>query len=192
MPTTISCFSYRQWDRVPFHFIFIKYENFVKVILNSKSVIFTNYELASNQILFQIFILSLLLTKDISCISSVFDKNKIKYGVETLRHWKKSKIADYYEFVEIDNGRNPLNSMEPKRASSDKKMRKFFKMFINFCEDELIKDPIIIVDEYITRESDKLFNYFDRYIHHEVKINILSRILHTYGHDVCKSVNRFI
>ena len=193
MPS-ISCFSYRLWDRIPYNFIFIKFEKFVKVIINSRVVIFRNDELASHQRLFQIFTLSLLLTEDASIVSTVMDKNKVKYGVSTLRHWKKSRIANYYGFVELDksNTRNPLNAMEPKRASSDKKMRKFFKLFNCFYFNEMIKDPLIIFEEFFAREGNEVFDYFERYIHHECRVNILSAILHNYGHDVYSSVNRFM
>ena len=78
MPS-ISCFSYRLWSRVPYNFTFIKFEKFIKVILNSRTVVFTNDELASHQRLFQLFTLSLLLTEDTSQVSSIMDKNKIVY-----------------------------------------------------------------------------------------------------------------
>ena len=193
MPS-ISCFSYRFSNKIPYNFIFIKYEKFVKVIVNSKSVILQNEVLASNKQLFQFFTLSLLLTDDTSIVSYVKDKNKIKYGVETLRYWNKPRIADYHGFVELDKSsyKNPLNTMEPKRQTGDKKLRKFFKLFNFFCNNEIVEDPIIIFNEFITREGNEVFNYFEKYIHHECRVNMLSTILYTFGRDVYDSVNQFM
>jgi len=195
MPS-ISCFSYRLWGRVPYNLIFIQFEKYIKVSINSRTVIFMNEELASHKGLFQLFVLSLLLTEDTSTVSSVMDKKRVKlnYGVATLRHWDKSRIADYYGFVPLEKSiaKNPLNAMEPKRASSDKKMRKFFKLFNLFWENEMIKDPLIIYEEFFARESFEAFDYFNRYIQHECRINTLSSILHNYGRDVYGSVKRFM
>ena len=193
MPS-MSCFSYRLWSRVPYNFTFIKFEKFIKVIVNSRSIILRNDELASHQRLFQIFILSLLLTEDTSTVSYVTDKNEAKYGVETLRYWNKARIAHYYGFVQLEkySKRNPLNAMEPKRASGDKKVRKFFKLFSLFYENEMIKEPVIIADEFIAREGNEDFAYMERYIKHECRVNMLSSILHKYGSDVYHSVNQFM
>lgn len=194
MPS-ISCFSYRFSNKIPYNFIFIKFEKFVKIIFHfSKSVILQNEVLASNKELFQIFSLSLLLTDDTSIVSCVNDKNKIKYGVETLRYWNKPRIANYYGFVQLDKSsyKNPLNMMEPKRQSGDKKIRKFFKLFNFFIKKEIVKDPLIIIDEFITREGYEAIQYIEKYIEYECRINILSNILHKYGRDVYDSVNKFM
>jgi hypothetical protein len=56
----------------------------------------------------------------------------------------------------------------------------------------MIKDPLIIYEEFFARESFEAFDYFDRYIQHECRINTLSAILHNYGRDVYGSVKRFM
>jgi hypothetical protein len=186
----ISCFSYRLFH----NFIFIQFEKFVKVYYNTKAIILTNEELISNKVLFQIFIISLLLTENTSIISSVKNKNKKIYGVSTLLHWNKSNYMNYYGVIEFEKlvSKNPLNMMEPKRDNSDKKKRKFFKTFNNFCKYDFIKEPITIINEFINEESIEAFNYFKKYIQYECKINILSMILHNYGKDVYGSIIRFI
>jgi hypothetical protein len=186
----ISCFSYRLFH----NFIFIQFEKFVKVYYNTKAIILTNEEIISNKILFQIFTISLLLTENTSAVSSVKNKNKKIYGVSTLLHWNKSNYMNYYGVIEFEKlvSKNPLNMMEPKRANSDKKKRKFFKKFNNFCKYDLIKDPITIINEFINEEKTEAFNYFKKYIHYECKINILSNILHNYGTDVYSSIIRFV
>lgn len=75
----ISCF-YIHYNRHPINFTFIRFTNFIKVILNKRSIILTNERLASNIELFQIYKLSLLCTKDSSTIEKkqeyiINDKN---------------------------------------------------------------------------------------------------------------------
>ena len=82
--------------------------------------------------------------------------------------------------------------MEPKRQSGDKKIRKFFKLFNFFIKKEIVKDPLIIIDEFITREGYEAIQYIEKYIEYECRINILSNILHKYGRDVYDSVNKFM
>jgi len=194
MPS-ISCFYYRLWTRKPFTFIFVKFEKFVKVMLDHKAVILTNEELASNPELFQMFVLSLLLTENTSKVDSVInDDNKISYGVSSYQYWNSSRPKFELCFNELEKSRtkNPLNAREPTRASSDKKVRKFFKSFREFYENEMIKDPSIIVEEYLDRHASDVINYFNRYIEHECKVQMLSSIFHNFGRDIYASVNRFI
>jgi len=193
----ISCFLYRLWFRLPYNLTFIKFDNFVKVVLNSKSIILSNEDLASNQRLFELFILSLLLTEDISTISSVIHENgRINYCVSTLNYSNGSRqlISDNYVPIPLEKSRtkNPLNSREPKRASSEKKLRKFFKSFEIFYDNEMIKDPLFIYEEFFERELCGIIEYVEKVSRYETKINILSTILHNYGCDVYRSVNRFL
>jgi hypothetical protein len=195
MPT-ISCFFHRLFFRPPYVLTFVQFEKFIKVSLNSKSVILTNAELVSNKRLYQIFIMSLLLTKDTSKIELVVDEcdGLHNYGVATMRHWGSLKLPYCYDFTQLEKAsrKNPLNASEPKRASSDKKCRKFFKSFHTFYENEMIKDTLIIYEEFFYVQMIDLFDYFDRYIEHESKIAALSSIMHTYGRDVYRSVQRFM
>jgi hypothetical protein len=85
-----------------------------------------------------------------------------------------------------------LNSREPKRASSEKKLRKFFKSFEIFYDNEMIKDPLFIYEEFFERELCGIIEYVEKVSRYETKINILSTILHNYGCDVYRSVNRFL
>ena len=83
----ISCFKgiYNKYSVI---FTFIKFKNYVKVILDAKSVILTNMQLISNIELFQIYKLSLLCTKHSSNIETInkysfINKNKYIYGILT-------------------------------------------------------------------------------------------------------------
>ena len=195
MPS-ISCFYHSIFSRPPYILTFIQFEKFIKVFLNARSVILTNEELASNPLLFQIFILSLLLTEDTSKINSFVDAfdGKRKYGITTMRHRKCIRYPEYHEFTELQKSitKNPLKTSEPKRQSGDKKVRKFFKFFNSFYENEMIKDIDVIYDEFFHVKMVDIFDYFDRYIEHECKISLLSSIMHTYGQDFYSDVMRFM
>lgn len=196
MPT-ISCF-YNHYNREPFNFTFIQFEKFVKVILNYRSIILTNKQLASNPLLFQVFKLSLLLTEDTSMISSNIDEysKKTVYGVSTMKYWKHIHLTDYYSFIELEkfSSKNPLNGKEPKRASSIKKIKKFMKLFHGLYEADKIVKPNEIMNDYFVDVMDmiNIFDYFERYIEYNRKIEMLSVILHNYGRDVYRSVKQFL
>lgn len=195
MLPSISCF-YVHYNIKPHNFTFIKFEKFVKVILNSKAVIMTIQQLVENIQLFKIFKLSLLLTKDTTQVSS-FDNfiiGKILYGVLTERYWKNLRLTEYDEFILFEKSptRNPLNASEPKRASSRKKLNKFHKLFERVLNSGFIKEPEVIMNEFLENEATEIFDYFRRYIEHERKIEMLSMILHNYGHDVYCCVKKFV
>ncbi len=194
MPT-ISCY-YNSYNDIPFTMFFIKFENFIKVSLNFKAVILTNEELVSNIELFQIFILSLLFTKDTSKASMICDDDIINkpikwYGIITHVYDKNNKSINYYnKFFSLYKCRyrNPLNTQEPKRASSYKKIKKFFKFFYLNYFVKMVKEPLVIMNEYIEQET---FN-IERLIQYEKKIEILSVILHNYGYDVYSNIIKFV
>jgi len=195
MLPSISCF-YVHYNCEPYNFTFIKFEKFVKVILNFRAVIMTIEQLVENVQLFKIFKLSLLLTKDTSQISSsvdVFDGNTY-YGVETERYWKHLRLTQYDELILLERSatRNPLNAREPKRTSSRKKLNKFLKLFQTVLESGKIKEPELIMDEFLYNEAAEIFDYFRRYIEHERKIEMMSVILHNYGRDVYGCVRKFL
>lgn len=192
--TTVSCFYYRLWTRKPFTFIFVKFEKFVKVMIDHKAVILTNEELVSNPELFQMFVLSLLLTENTSNVDTVINDDNISYGVSSYQYWNSSRPKFELCINELSRSKtkNPLNAREPTRSSSDKKVRKFFKSFREFYENEMIKDPHIIVEEYLDRHASEVINYFNRYIEHECRVQMLSSIFHNFGRDIYASVNMFI
>jgi hypothetical protein len=191
MPS-ISCFYHRLFYQDPNKIIFIKFENFVKIIFKNKCIILTNKDLTSNQRLFELFLLSLLVTKDTSKINSMVANDKIIYGVETMKY-ERSRFADYYKIIKISNiKKNPLNAVEPKRASGNKKFRKFIKLFNEVYKTEIIKEPLIMMEEFYYIKHYTLFDYFRNYIDYENRIINLSMILHNYGRDIYISVRRFL
>jgi hypothetical protein len=188
---SISCF-YCHYNIDPVNFTFIQYKNFIKVCLNKRIVILTNKQLISNTDLFQIFILSLLCTKN----NSKVQIDHAIYGVLTKMYWKNFRFTDYYNFIELEksNNKNPLNTLEPERSSSAKKIRKFMKLFNKYITK--INNPNDLICEYLANEGyNELIEYFTKYIDYNrnnTQINMLSQILHNYGVDVYSNVLRFI
>ena len=195
MLPSISCF-YVHYNRDPHNFTFIKFEKFVKVILNARAVVMTIEQLVENVQLFKIFKLSLLLTKDTSQISSSVNviNGTTFYGVVTERYWKNLRLSQNDELILLEKSatRNPLKASEPKRASSRKKLNKFHRLFGRVLESGFIKEPEVIMDEFLQNEAAEIFDYFRRYIEHERKVEMLSVILHNYGRDVYGCVMRFV
>jgi hypothetical protein len=191
---SVSCF-YCHYNIDPVNFTFIQYKNFIKVCLNKRVVILTNEQLVSNHQLFQIFKLSLLCTRNSSNVQMEQDI----YGVFTTMYWKNLRFTNYYNFIELEKSncrspKNPLNTLEPKRSSSVKKLRKFMKLFNKYITK--IKNPNDLICEYLIKNDfDELMEYFTKYINYNKnnpQINILSRILHNYGVDVYSNILRFM
>jgi hypothetical protein len=190
--TSISCF-YVHYNRDPINIIFVKYQNFFKIFLNDKSIILTYQQLVYYRELFQIYLLSLLLTEDTSKISVDVENYKNVYGVSTIKYWKHLHLTSLYNVILLEKSphKNPLNASEPKRSTSLKKINKFMKKFDRYYY-EYIMDVDKIFLEYYEMESSQMFNYFQRYIQHEKKIEMLSVVLHNYGKDVYNSVMKHL
>lgn len=195
----ISCF-YNHYNRDPANFTFIQFEKYVTVILNSRSVIMTKEQLVLNSDLFQLFKLSLLCTEDISVVYlKEMDKDKYVYGVKTQIYWKRLYFTSGYECVEMikanwKSPKNPLNREEPKRASSEKKIRKFLKLFNSYIIS--MKRPNQYIREFYAHyKLDELQEYFRRHIEYNQsnpKIAGLSSIMHNYGRDVYNCVRDYL
>ncbi len=195
MTPSISCY-YMHYNRQPYNFTFIKFEKFVKVILNTRAVVMTFKQLVENARLFKIYQLSLLLTNDTTQIFTSVDEfsGDVIYGVMTVWYWKYIRLSGFEEFTALEKSRykNPLKSCEPKRESSRKKYNKFLKLFNSEDVVNKMKDPDVVVREFFQKESGDIYDYFRRYIEHEKKIMMLSVILHNYGRDIYKCVKQFV
>jgi hypothetical protein len=189
----ISCFNQNK----SVNFTFIEFNQFVKVSVNNRIVILTKKQLGSNYKLLQMFKLSILCTKDTSVATSyiINDTGATVWGVNTQIYWKQQYFSNY-EFTQLHSSqfRNPLLAQEPKRASSNKKIKKFMKLF-HYMMTERIHDQNAIIRKYYTSELLYLTNYFTRYIEHNRnnrQIQMLSQILHNYGYNVYSSVQQFL
>ncbi len=199
MIPSISCF-YFHTNINSFKFVFVEYEKFIKVIINSKSVIIEKKELPLNPRLFQLYLLSLLLTEDIENIKKLVDNDDLSkkplYYINT--NWymcfnkKNMELTKNTICTILPKNKNPLNANYPKRSSSSKKIKKLIKFIDSFYNYNKINNISLIISEYINNETKELVEYFNRYEQYENKIIILSTILHNYGTDIYTSINKFI
>ncbi len=192
MPT-ISCI-YVHYNREPLNITFIKFNNFIKVIFNNKSVILTFSQLMYYREFFEYYLISLLLTKDSTKIDVEIVDNKPVYGVSTIRYWKNLYLTNDYKVIPLEKSshRNPLNAAEPKRSTSINKIYKFMKKFYIYYNNDHIIYPVDLLNEYYFMESTDIIEYFNRYIEYNKKIEMLAVILHNYGRDVYNSVRKFL
>lgn len=191
MSPIVSCF-YIYYTSNPIQFIFIRYENYMKIILNSKSIIISNNRLIENKILFQIYILSLLCTKDTSKLDKNYNERFKKYIYSMLvkKYWKCVYYTYEYEYIEILL-KDPFISKEPKRESSSKKLKKFMKIFNSYISILRI-DPINCIIDFYEMESIEFAEYFRRYINYNRKIYLLTNILHNYGRDIYMTIRSYL
>ena len=193
----ISCF-YVHYNRNEVNFTFVRFEKFIKVILNDRSVILTNEQFVSNNKLFQIYILSLLCTEDSSTIqieqiNIKRDRTVNSYGVLTKINWKLMYFTNDYRFIPLKKLfiNNPLNMEEPKRATSMKKVRKFLKL-LNGNIADLMDEPDKIINDFYRHESEEVIDYLESYISYNVQTIALHSIIQKYGSDVLTSVSKFL
>jgi hypothetical protein len=167
----ISCF-YVHYNIAPIFFVFIKYNNYFKVILNNIYIILENKQLVDNTELFQIYILSLLCTEDASIISY-----KNIYGVNTMRYWKNLYFSSNYKFIELNKYyKNIL--VEPKHSSSKNEYIKFNKYLFNYMN--VIKHPLNLIIEFINHNTKEEFNIINKY----KKIMLLMCVKRRLGYDI--------
>jgi hypothetical protein len=193
----VSCF-YNIYDKSCVKYIFIKYENYFKVIINSKSIILSNKSVVNNKQLFQIYILSLLCTNDTSTVDIMTIKNKSTelyipstickniYGIFAEKYLGYNYFTNYSSFVELDENiyRNPLLSIEPKRESGNKKIRKFEKLFYKSLTTN--DTPIDLIIEYYNVKTSVEYTIIDKYKYYNKKIMLLMCVNRRLGNDIYK------
>ena len=183
MTLSMSCFNFQKFLN-SYKFMFIEFDDFFKVIINKKMVVLTKQELTSNSRLFQIYLISLLLTEDIITVKKIMLNNSYIYGINS--RWYSDNInieMDLEERVKFTimtkiSKKNPLNASSPKRSSGPKKIRKFMKLIHNLYRSNNITDLSFIVTIFYRNQLQSSIDYFERYIAHEKKIEMLSSIFH--------------
>jgi len=185
----ISCF-YVDYNNTPFNITFIRYDKFIKVISQRKSIVIALEYLPNDQMLFQFYILSLLCTENTSRISRriAIDENYIN-GISTEKIGNHLAFTGRYDFIalELKCFKNPFLSQEPKRETSIKKQIKFLRMMHNTFD--LYIDPLNEIQVYQERlirdvKIEKIFEY-------EKRINILSSI-RGLNQDIYSSIVKFL
>lgn len=124
----ISCiYSSTRYDEILM--IFVKFSRFITIHLYGCKKITMNFEdFIKNSMLYDLYIISLLLTEDTKKLETTDFNNKYYLNVSSLNNF------NYYEkpYLPIDIGcKNLLLKNHPKRVTTSKKLRKFIK-HLNF------------------------------------------------------------
>lgn len=143
----ISCF-YIYYEIEPVNFTFIKYDKFMKIILQDRMMVIAIEKLKDYKMLFQFYTLSLLTSEDIEKVSRVGNA----YGVYTKQQWEDCFVYSDFKFTRFTKGflKNPLCSQEPKRETSFKKQKKLLKVVDNYYGNKHITHPLKSIVGYIS------------------------------------------
>lgn len=121
--------------------IFIRYEKFFKIILNDRSIIVAIDDIAYSAHLYGYYILSVILTE-----KSTNDLKEKDYKISVIYDMNLRYFTNDYNEVVLY--KNPLNSKEPKRNTSYKKINKFMKQMRHY----LPTAPSNLIDDYIRQQ----------------------------------------
>jgi hypothetical protein len=191
---TVSCFYITNYNDGQINITFIKYVKYIKIILNYKSIILPIEQLITNYKLFQIYLISLLLTENTTSIDLMIINKKKFYGISTMRYWKNVYLTLSYKIIFLQKSyhKNPFYSNEPKRSTSLKKINKFMRTFYNLYKEGYIINPLFVFYEYYSNETLDISDYVKKQTEHNKKIEILINILHNYGHDIYYSIKKYL
>lgn len=183
--TEISCF-YIHLNRGDISLIFTKYNNYYLISIDrSKSIILSYKTFMKIPFLYEIYILSLLLTEN----TQEMRKINNNYIISTKKLYKGRIFNDHYDDVIVGN-KNPLNKNEPTRESSYKKIKKFAKRFEREFENYY---PFELIDMFI---YDEIYNTQIPYIleeyYHANTIQLLTGIKKKYGRDIYDIIRNYL
>jgi len=190
----VSCF-YMDYNYEPINFTFIKYEKFMKIILQKRKIIITFQNLLNNQMLYKFYILSLITTKDPLkiYINQINPYNGLPvYGISTEKIWKYLYYDKGYDIVPIEKNctKNPFRTEEQMRETSIKKQKKLFKMMNNYYYDKkLICEPMMIMNNYLSILI--LSTNINKIIKYENKIYLLCCIRH-FNKDIYSIIKNYM
>lgn len=190
----VSCF-YVHYNRDPVNFTFIKYDKFMKIIVQKRKIIIKIENLKNYKTLYQFYILSLLCTEDTSKIyyvnDDVFDENQVVCGISTQKYWKNLYFSYYYEIIILEKNyfKNPFFSQEPKRETSIKKQKKLFKMISNYDDDGHIFHPLCYINNFQYIMINDL--NMEKVIQYERQIYLLCCI-RGFNRDIYTNIKKFL
>jgi hypothetical protein len=184
-----SCLlSYFSNGKIRIFFEFIKYDKFIKVIINRKTLIIKFENLKNHKLLFQYYIASLLCCFDYTEFSDEKDYLLVS-ALSTVKKWNvhilKFKKDIDYTFNKI------YNSKEPTKETSIKKEIEFLN-FLNFlCKIKLVSEPLILIKNFT--ELYILFITKMEYdiLYYENKIYLLSCI-RGINKDIYSNIRKFL
>jgi len=148
---------YTVFNGIIHNFVFIYYDNFIKIIYNKKSIILSHENFIKQKELFQIYFISLICTKN----SDNVEKDMVYRTDDSQKEFVYGSLSKHYNeyYKRFDNHysfnpltkfsfKNPLNSKQPSRESSKRKQMKMLKV-IHYDLNGF--DPIEIIDDIFYR-----------------------------------------
>ena len=181
--TEISGFYVRNGNYAK-DFIFIKFEKYFIIYIEGYKKIILSYETFMNiPYLFDLYIISLILVEDLHII---YHKKHIGYNIKNKLILLDTLFTDlHHEYVYLSL-KNLLNKCEPKRQSSNKKIRKSIK---NLNRDFETSNPKELIERYIStiiNETDKKINYYN------TTFCVLTGIRKKYGEDIYDQIRNYL
>jgi hypothetical protein len=85
--------------------------------------------------------------------------------------------------------KNILNKCEPKRETSNKKIKKFIKFFNNLFEND---EPITLIEKYLNAIITPAENELNEGLHKNNTIRLLTGIKKKYGEDIYDQIRKYV
>jgi hypothetical protein len=183
----ISCFYVNNRITITTRIIFIRFDKyFIVRVCNYKQIILSYETFIKIPKLFETYILSLLLTEDNSKLIKVN-----VFWMKTKYLWKREKYLNMYNDVIIGN-KNLLNKCEPKRETSNKKIKKFIKQFNNeFRYDNSFEYIKKFINNEI-KQTDEELNNLQIMVYKDNTISLLTGIKKKYGKDIYEIIRSYL
>jgi len=134
--------------------------------------------------LFDFYILSLILVED----AHQFYKIDDNYCSKTIYLWERLYLTKDYRYVYIHH-KNLLNKRQPKRETSNKKIKKFIKFFNNLFEND---EPITLIEKYLNAIITPAENELNEGLHKNNTIQLLTGIKNKYGEDIYDQIRKYV
>lgn len=188
----ISCY-YVHYNRNPINFTFVKYEKFMKIIFQQRVICIALENLQNDEVLYGVYILSLLCTEDTSKINYTWNERNRKrvYSISTEKTWKNRSFYGKYDFITLEKNcfKNPLLSQEPTKETSLKKQNKLLKLMYNHYENGYFSNPYDLINIY--QEILLKRTNMQQVIEYEKNIYILCCI-RGFSRDIYANIMRFM
>ena len=180
----ISCY-YVHYRLASEYITFITYENYIIVRINEyKMITLSNETFMKITRLFDFYILSLILVED----AQQFYKIDDNYCLMTIYLWERLYLTKDYRYVYIHH-KNLLNKRQPKRETSNKKIKKFIKFFNNLFEND---EPITLIEKYLNAIITPAENELNEGLHKNNTIQLLTGIKKKYSEDIYDQIRKYV
>jgi hypothetical protein len=193
----VSCFFIDYSTIYPHQIIFVKFDNYFMISLNPypcNSVILSNATMMSIPHLFEMYILSLLATRDTHSLRLkkplLRTTIRNKYIIDTKFFYRRVQEYKNHSYENVSVGhKNLLNKSEPTRESSNKKISKFVKHFNIEINNN---DPISMMRILIQHHTQDIKEMIMVEQHRNDVIRLLTGIRKKFGQDVYDMVRKYL